>query len=59
MAKLSLKIYGEETISFETPEEDVTAKDLVEAFYLVMLGSTFGTECIINSMKEFIKEREY
>jgi hypothetical protein len=58
MTKLSLETFGE-TISFETPEDDVTTKDLVEAFYQVMLGSTFGAECIINSMKEFIKEREY
>ena len=58
MAKLSLETYGE-VMSFETPEEDATTKDLVRAFYQVMLGSTFSAECIINSMKEFIKEEEY
>lgn len=58
MTKLSLETYGE-VMSFETENEDLTAKDLVEAFYQVMLGSTFGSECIINSIKEFIKEREY
>lgn len=55
MTKLSLEIHGEK-MSWETPSDDLSASELCEAFYQLMIGSTFISDSIINGMKKVIND---
>ena len=51
--KLTLQV-GDEKISWEKPEDDYCAIDIVDGFYRVMLGTTFFRETILKDMQKFI-----
>lgn len=51
--KLTLQV-GDEKISWERPEDDYCAIDIVDGFYRVMLGATFLKETILENMQKFI-----
>ena len=56
--KLSLTTYNE-TISWEVPEEDITATEIVNGFYRIMIGATFSHEVVLSAMKKFIDTEEF
>lgn len=45
---------GDEKISWERPEDDYCAIDIVDGFYKVMLGATFLNETILENMQKFV-----
>lgn len=53
LTKLTLQV-GDEKISWEKPEDDYYAIDIVDGFYRVMLGTTFSRETILKAMQKFI-----
>ena len=53
--KLSLQI-NENIMSWETPADDLSADELCEAFYQLMIGSTFMSVSVINGMKKVIND---
>ena len=55
-AKLSLQI-NENTMSWETTKDAfLSASELCEAFYHLMIGSTFFPNSVINCMKDIINK---
>ena len=53
--KLSLQI-NEDIMSWETPSDALSASELCEAFYQLMIGSTFLSTSVINGMKKVIDD---
>ncbi len=51
---LSINSYGiDTTITF--PSSDITAEDMVQAFFTAMIGATFSPEQVVEAMNEFVE----
>lgn len=55
--KIAITAY-DETISWETPQEDCSIDQVVEGFYMLLRGVTFSDETIIEGFKRFIKSND-
>ena len=53
--KLSLQI-NEDIMSWETPSDAISANEMCEVFYQLMIGSTFLPASVINGMKKVIND---
>jgi hypothetical protein len=55
MTKLSLQI-NENIMSWETPADAISADEMCEVFYQIMIGSTYIPDNVINGMKKVIND---
>lgn len=53
--KLSLQI-NEDIMSWETPSDAISADEMCEAFYQIMIGSTYLPVSVIKGMKKVIND---
>lgn len=58
MWKLSLSSDDGTTISWETPQWDVTASQLIDAFASLLIGQTYTYKTVVNAMREFVENAE-
>lgn len=57
LTKLELTI-GENKVSWETPYDDCSLEDLLQAFAGLVFAHTFPARSIIKEMKNYIEEHE-
>lgn len=53
--KLSLQI-GDEVVSWEVPQEDCCADEIVQGLLQIMLGTRFYQESIVKGMKKVLDD---
>jgi hypothetical protein len=53
--KLSLQI-NENIMSWETTSDAISADEMCEVFYQIMIGSTYIPDNVINGMKKVIND---
>ena len=57
LTKIELTI-GENKVSWETPYDDCSIEDLLQAFAGLLFTHTFAARSIIKGMKNYIEEHE-
>jgi len=55
--KITIENYGKK-MSVETNHEDNSLDEYIDAFYGLLILTTFHSETILNGFKEFIEEKE-
>lgn len=53
--KLSLQI-GDEIVSWEVPQEDCYADEIIQGLWQIMLGARFYQESIVKGMKKVLDD---
>lgn len=56
--KLTLE-QPDKKITWEIPHDDISASELCEALYSLMIGFTFAPQTVITGMKNFLAENDF